>query len=31
MYEKQIKAIEEDLTPFGYFDDGKPEADPLNF
>jgi hypothetical protein len=31
MYEKQIKAIEEDLTPFGFYDDGKPEADPLNF
>jgi hypothetical protein len=31
MYEKQIKAIEEDLTPFGFYDDGNPEADPLNF
>lgn len=31
MYEKQMKAIEEDLTPFGFYDDGKPEADPLNF
>jgi len=31
MYEKQMKAIEEDLTPFGFYDDGNPEADPLNF
>ena len=31
MYEKQIKAIEDDLTPFGFYDDGGPEADPLNF
>lgn len=31
MYEKQIEAIESDLTPFGFYDDGKPEADPLNF
>ena len=31
MYEKQMQAIEEDLTPFGFYDDGKPEADPLNF
>jgi hypothetical protein len=31
MYEKQMKAIEEDLTPFGFYDDGGPEADPLNF
>ena len=31
MYEKQMQAIEEELTPFGFYDDGKPEADPLNF
>jgi hypothetical protein len=31
MYEKQMKAIEDDLTPFGFYDDGGPEADPLNF
>jgi len=31
MYEKQMKAIEEDLTPFGFYDDGGPEADPLDF
>jgi len=31
MYEKQIRAIEEDLTPFGFYDDGQDEADPLNF
>ena len=31
MYEKQMKAIEEELTPFGFYDDGQPEADPLNF
>jgi hypothetical protein len=26
-----MKAIEEDLTPFGFYDDGGPEADPLDF
>ena len=31
MYEKQMRAIEEEMTPFGFYDDGKPEADPLNF
>ena len=31
MYKKQIQAIEEELTPFGFFDDGQPESDPLNF
>lgn len=31
MYEKQIQAIEDELTPFGFYDDGGPEAPPLNF
>ena len=31
MYDKRIEAIESDLTPFGFYDDGQPEADPLNF
>jgi hypothetical protein len=30
MYEKKIQAIEEELTPFGFYDDGQ-EAAPLNF
>jgi hypothetical protein len=31
MYKKQIQAIEEELTPFGFYDDGSPEKAPLNF
>jgi hypothetical protein len=31
MYKKQMQAIEEELTPFGFYDDGGPEAAPLNF
>jgi len=31
MYKKQMKAIEEELTPFGFYDDGLPEKAPLNF
>jgi hypothetical protein len=31
MYKKQMKAIEEELTPFGFYDDGSPEKPPLNF
>jgi hypothetical protein len=31
MYKKQIQAIEEELTPFGFYDDGQPESDPLDF
>jgi len=31
MYEKQITAIENELTPFGFYDDGGEEAAPLNF
>jgi hypothetical protein len=31
MYKKQMQAIEEELTPFGFYDDGGPEAQPLNF
>jgi hypothetical protein len=31
MYKKQMKAIEEELTPFGFYDDGGPEKPPLNF
>jgi hypothetical protein len=31
MYDKRIEAIESDLTPFGFYDDGQDEADPLNF
>jgi hypothetical protein len=31
MYKKQMQAIEEELTPFGFFEDGKPEKPPLNF
>jgi hypothetical protein len=30
MYKKQMKAIEEELTPFGFYDDGI-ERPPLNF
>ena len=30
MYEKKIQAIEDELTPFGFYDDGQ-EAAPLNF
>ena len=31
MYKKQMQAIEEELTPFGFYDDGGPEKPPLNF
>jgi len=31
MYKKQMQAIEEELTPFGFYDDGSPERAPLNF
>jgi hypothetical protein len=32
MYDKKIKAIEEELTPFGFFDNGDTrEPAPLNF
>jgi hypothetical protein len=31
MYEKQIKAIEDELTPFGFYDNGKDESELLNF
>jgi hypothetical protein len=31
MYKKQMQAIEEELTPFGFYNDGLPEAAPLNF
>jgi hypothetical protein len=31
MYEKQMKAIEEELTPFGFIDDGRPEEVIQNF
>ena len=31
MYEKQIQAIEDELTPFGFYDDGNGDKDPLNF
>jgi hypothetical protein len=31
MYQKQIQAIEDELTPFGFYDDGKGDSDPLNF
>jgi hypothetical protein len=31
MYAKQMQAIEEELTPFGFYEDGKPEKAPLNF
>ena len=31
MYKKQMRAIEEELTPFGFYDDGGPEKPPLNF
>ena len=31
MYKKQIEAIEDELTPFGFYDDGSGEKDPLNF
>lgn len=31
MYKKQMQAIEEELTPFGFYDDGGPEKAPLNF
>ena len=31
MYKKQIQAIEEELTPFGFYDNGDGDADPLNF
>jgi hypothetical protein len=31
MYKKQIQAIEEELTPFGFYNDGQDEKDPLNF
>jgi hypothetical protein len=31
MYAKQMLAIEEELTPFGFYDDGQPEKAPLNF
>jgi hypothetical protein len=26
-----MQAIEEELTPFGFYDDGSPERAPLNF
>ncbi len=31
MYKKQMQAIENELTPFGFYDDGGEEAAPLNF
>jgi hypothetical protein len=31
MYKKQMQAIEEELTPFGFYDNGDGDADPLNF
>jgi hypothetical protein len=31
MYEKQIQAIEDELTPFGFYDDGNGDKEPLNF
>ena len=31
MYQKQISAIEQELTPFGFYDDGGDEPAPLNF
>jgi hypothetical protein len=32
MYEKQMAAIESELTPFGFYDDGSgEEPPPLNF
>jgi hypothetical protein len=32
MYDKKIKAMEEELTPFGFFDNGDTtEKSPLNF
>jgi len=29
MYEKKIKAMEEELTPFGFFDNGDTREKPL--
>ena len=31
MYKKQMQAIEDELTPFGFYNDGGPEKPPLNF
>jgi hypothetical protein len=31
MYKKQMQAIEDELTPFGFYDDGGEEPAPLNF
>ena len=31
MYEKKIQAIEDELTPFGFYDDGQTESALLNF
>jgi hypothetical protein len=31
MYKKQMQAIEEELTPFGFYDNGDGDAEPLNF